>query len=188
MNAIVQPPIAGEVLGEARNGEDILAVWRAAKERIGLSNAHCDELANFIGGHTDKILGPTGAKNFGPLSFTSLNWTLAIKWVAVLDLEQIKVMEQYWEDRQRDASNVRREPNRISKKLIERAKPHVLKGFSEMGNAARQALLPSEQRIKIAKKAARKSSRLKGLTPEQRKAIAKKAAAARWSKREMVTA
>lgn len=155
MNAIVQPPIAGEVLGEARNGEDMLAVWRTAKERIGLSNAHCDELANFIGGHTDKILGPTGAKNFGPLSFTSLNWTLAIKWVAVLDLEQIKVMEQYWEDRQRDASNVRVEPNRISKKLIERAKPHVLKDSAKHANACRNAVLTREQRTAIARKAAK---------------------------------
>jgi hypothetical protein len=122
---------AGQVLGEARNSAEMIDIWRATKEKIGLSNCHCDELANFIGGHCDKILGPSGSKNFGPLSFTALNWTFAIKWVAVVDAEQLAIMEQYWEDRQRDASNVRTEPNRVSKKIIERAKPIILKEFGE---------------------------------------------------------
>jgi hypothetical protein len=144
-----------QVLGEARNGEDMLAVFRATKERLGLANRHCDELANFTEGQTDKILGPSGSKNFGPLTFTALNWMLAVKWIAVLDLDQAKVMEQYWEDRQRDASNVRPEPNRVSKKLIERAKPHVLKDFAQLGVVARINMLTGEQRTAIARKAAK---------------------------------
>ena len=121
----------GQVLGEARNSAEMIDIWRATKDKIGLSNAHCDELANFIHGHCDKILGPSGSKNFGPLSFTALNWTMAIRWVAVVDADQLAIMEQYWEDRQRDASNVRVEPNRVSKKILERAKPIILKEFGE---------------------------------------------------------
>lgn len=122
---------AGRVLGEARNSNEMLEIWRAKRERIGLSNEHCDELANFTLGQTDKILGPTRIKNFGSLTFTGFNWTLAIKWVAVVDADQIAVMEQYWKDRQRQISHVRPEPSRISKKILERAKPIALKEFGE---------------------------------------------------------
>jgi hypothetical protein len=156
-----QGDIGMQVLGEARNGEDMLAVFRATKEKIGLSNRHCDELANFTEGQTDKILGPTGSKNFGPLTFTALNWMLGIKWVAVIDLEQVKVMEQYWEDRQRDASNVRPEPNRVSKKLLERAKPHVLKACGAAGGKARAAKLSARQLSEIGRKGARMRLRKK---------------------------
>jgi hypothetical protein len=39
--------------------------------------------------------------------------------------------------------------------LIARAKPHVLRDLSRVGNAARNAMLPGEHRSKIARKAAR---------------------------------
>jgi hypothetical protein len=121
---------AGDVLGEARNSDEMLAIWRATRERIGLSNAHCDELANFTLGQTDKCLGPTGTKKFGPLIFTGFNWTFAIKWVAVVDADQLQIVEQYWKDRQRQVTHVR-PTSRISKALLERARPIVLKEFGE---------------------------------------------------------
>jgi hypothetical protein len=122
---------AGQVLGEARNSDEMLEIWRTTRERIGLSNAHCDELANFTLGQTDKILGPSETKNFGPLTFTGFNWTFAIKWVAVVDADQLQIMEQYWKDRQRQVTHVRPVPNRVSKKILERAKPIVLKELGE---------------------------------------------------------
>jgi hypothetical protein len=122
---------AGEVLGEARNSDEMLAIWRATRERIGLSNAHCDELANFADGQVDKILGPTGVKSFGPKTFSGLNWMFAIKWICVVDAEQLAIMEQYWRDRQRQISHVRPTPSRISKAVLARAKPIVLRELGE---------------------------------------------------------
>lgn len=151
--SLVLPPC--QLLGIARNGDDAVAIFRATKERIGLSNRHCDELAGFIEGHIDKLLGPTGAKKFGPYTFTAMNHIFAIKWIAVVDIDQAKVMEQYWEDRQRDASNVRAEPNRVSKKLIERAKPHVLKANGAAGGKARAAKLSARQLSEIGRKGGR---------------------------------
>jgi len=132
MNApICSLPEGQMILGEARNSDEMLEIWRARKAAVGLSNFNFDELANLAKGHCDKLFGPTGSKQFGPLSFTSSNWTLAIKWVAVVDHEHAKHMEEYWRDRQRDISNVRIEPNRVSKQIIARAKPIVLKELGE---------------------------------------------------------
>ena len=142
----------GQVLGEARNSDEVLAIWRAVKELRQLSNMDFDELANMGKGQIDKIIGPTGSRNFGPKVWTAINWTLAIKWIAVVDLEQARIMEQHWEDRQRDLSNVRPEPARVSKQIIERAKPHVFKASGALGGMVRSHLLTPKQRSEIARK------------------------------------
>src|SRR5260370_6276266 len=114
MNALCSLPEGQMILGEAINSDEMLAIWRERKATVGLSNFDFDELANFAKGHVDKLLGPTGSKAFGPLSFTSMNWVLAVRWVAVVDHEHAKHMEQYWSDRHRDISHVRLEPARVS--------------------------------------------------------------------------
>jgi hypothetical protein len=131
MNAQFRSLQGQMILGEARNSEEMLEIWRARKTTVGLSNRTFDELANFGAGHVDKILGPTGSKSFGPVSFSKLNWALAVKWIAVVDLEHAEFMAAHWADRQRDVCNVRIEPNRVSKQIIERARPIVLKQFGE---------------------------------------------------------
>jgi hypothetical protein len=60
--------------------DEMLEIWRTTRERVGLSNAHCDELANFTLGQTDKVLGPAGTKNFGPLTFTASIGRSRSKW------------------------------------------------------------------------------------------------------------
>jgi hypothetical protein len=76
-----------------------------------------------------------------------------------IDLDAAKRMEAVWEGRERPLY-----PNakvkRISKKLIERAKPHVLQGLAKCGNQARNAMLTGEHRSKLARKAARKRWRI----------------------------
>lgn len=126
---------AGDVLGEARNSDDMLEIWRAAKAKIGLSNKDFDELANLGDGHVDKLLGPTGAKGFGPKAFTAVNWTMALKWVCVVDADQLAVVEHYWRDRQRQVGHVR-ESSRVSKQILARAKPIILKEIGEKLAAA----------------------------------------------------
>jgi hypothetical protein len=121
MNAPIRSLPEGQILGEARNSDEMLEIWRAHKARIGLSDKDFDELANLATGHIGKVLGPTGVKNFGNKTFTAINWTLAIKWIAVPDVDHAAFMAPHWADRQRDVSNVRLEPNRVGKQIIARA-------------------------------------------------------------------
>jgi hypothetical protein len=114
-----------------RTQYDVVEALRVAKEMRGLSNAHLDELANLAAGHTDKVLGPSGAKNLGPISFSAICWALAVKFEMVVDVEQAALMAEYWKDRQREVRNVRVDAQPPSKKIIERAKPHVLRSLCD---------------------------------------------------------
>jgi hypothetical protein len=140
-------------LATVTNYESMVEAFRAAKDLRGLSNAHCDELANLAAGHTDAILGPTGRKNFGPLSFNAFCWAFAVKFVMVIDPEREKEMQEYWADRQRECSHVRLSASRISRILIERAKPAIYRAQMAAARAARNQKLSPEQRSAIARKA-----------------------------------
>lgn len=146
----------GEVIATVRDANDMVDAFRKAKDMLRLTNAHCDELACMIDGHTDKVLGPSRQKEIGPVTFSKLCWLFAVKFEMVIDLEQMKVMAEHWEDRQRKRPLF---PDgkvaRISKKLMEQAKPMVLKEMSALGNAARTAMLPAKHRSAIASKAAK---------------------------------
>jgi hypothetical protein len=157
------------------NYESMVEAFRAAKDLRGLSNAHCDELANLAAGHTDAILGPTGRKNFGPLSFNAFCWAFAVKFVMVPDPDREKEMAEYWADRQRECSHVRATSTRVSKIIIERAKPHIL---SAMGRAG--GLKTSSQPSASLRNAKAGKSRMRKLSKKERSALARMGAAARW--------
>lgn len=172
-----------EQLATVTNYESMVEAFRAAKDLRGLSNAHCDELANLAAGHTDAILGPTGRKNFGPLSFNAFCWAFAVKFVMVIDPEREKEMSEYWADRQRECSHVRVTSTRVSKILIERAKPYVIR---EMGRAGglKTASLPGayQARQKGGK------SRMRKLSKKERTALARMGGMARAARRRKSTA
>jgi hypothetical protein len=174
----------GEVIATVRDSRDMVEAFRKAKDMLRLTNAHCDELAAMVEGHTDKVLGPSAQKEIGPLTFSKLCWLFAVKFEMVIDLEQMKVMAEHWEDRQRKRPLF---PDgkvaRISKKILEQAKPLVYRDCGAAGGRVRAALLTPKQRTKIARNAARKSGRLKGLSPERRVEIARAAGLASAAKR-----
>lgn len=144
----------GEVVAVVRRHQDIVEVWRVMKERLGLTNEFCDDVGGLTKGHTDKLLGPSESKKWGPTTFDLFCEMFAIEFRVHIDLDAVKRMEAVWEGRERPLY-----PNaqvkRISKKLIERAKPHVLKANCKRANEARNAMLSCEHRSKIARKAAR---------------------------------
>jgi multidrug efflux pump subunit AcrB len=181
MNATVRTialPSASEPIAvDLRNLEDVAEAFSKIRQMLGLSNGHCDELAGFTIGHTDKLLGPTHAKNLGPLTFAGFCWMFAVKFQMVVDVDQAAVMAEYWADRQRDASNVRLESNRVSQKIIDRAKPHVIKGFAKSGNANFRSKLASELRKKFAAKGGR--ARMRKVTKAERSAMNRKGWATR---------
>lgn len=160
-----------------RSYDDLVAAFRAIKERLGLTNAACDRLANIGEGATDKALGPSQAKNMGPLTFNAFCWLFAVQFEMRIDPEQVRVMEQHWENSEAPRWFPKEKMNRrISRDLVERAKPLVLKDFAHVGNAARNAMLTGEHKSKLARKAAkarwRKRRREKRLKAAQRAPVA----------------
>lgn len=137
-------------IATVRSQDDLIEAFRAIKDHLGLSNAWCDDIGGFTRGQTDKVLGPTRAKGLSPMLLETFCSLFAVRLEMVVDLDQAKVMEARWEGR--DSSNVRLESGRVSKKLLERAKPHVLKDCGAAGGKARAIVLSPKQRSDIARK------------------------------------
>lgn len=145
-----------EIIATVRSYEDMVEAFRAIKARLGLTNAVCDRLANLGDGATDKALGPTQAKNIGPLTFNAFCWLFAVQFEMRIDMDQVRIMEQHWENHEAPRWFPPAKMNkRVSKELVERAKPHVLKDFAKQANECRNTMLSGEHRSKIARKAAR---------------------------------
>jgi hypothetical protein len=144
----------GDVIAVVRTLQDAVDVFRLMKERLGLTNEFIDDVGGLTKGHADKILGPSEEKRLGYDTFALLTALTAVEFRVHIDMDAIKRMEAVWEKRERPLY-----PNakvkRISKKLIERAKPHVLQDFARLGVAGRMTVLTGEQRSAIARKAAR---------------------------------
>lgn len=144
----------GKAIAVVRRHQDIAEVFRLMKDSLGLTNEFIDDVGGLTKGHADKLLGPSEAKNWGPTTFDLFCEMFAIEFRVHVDIEAAKRMQAVWEGRERPLFP-HAKVTRISKKLIERAKPHVLQDLSKLGNAARNAMLPGEHRSKIARKAAR---------------------------------
>lgn len=151
---------AGEVMAVVRKHADMIEVFRMMKERLQLTNEFCDDVGGLTKGHTDKILGPTEAKNIGPVTFDLFCEMFAVEFHVKIDLDAAKRMQAVWEGRERPLyPNAR--VKRISKKLIERAKPFVFRENGRIGG-----MVTAHMR-----------------TPAQRSESARKAAKSRWRKR-----
>lgn len=182
MNAPIHiPPMAGETVATITSYPELIEAFRIVKARLGLSNKWVDGTCDFADGVTDKLLGPSQSKSIGPLAFSMLCQVFAVKFRMEIDLDAVRKMESFWE--MREEGKVAVPETRISKKLVGRAKPHVLRANAALGGLKRAALLTSKQRCRIAKNAARKSPRLNGLTPQRRSEIARKAGLASAAKR-----
>jgi hypothetical protein len=173
------PPNPTELIGTVRTLQDAVEVFRLMKDRLGLTYEFIDDVSGLTKGHADKVLSRTEIKRLGYDSFAVFAKLFALEFRVYVDMESVKEMEAVWEGRKRPLFP-NGKPGRVSKKLIELAKPHVFRAMGKKSAAARMLCSTVQQRIKIAKKAGRKSSRLSKLTPERRKTIAKKAAEARW--------
>jgi hypothetical protein len=158
MNVPLVIPATADVIATVRSSEDMVDALRAIKTLLGLSNEFCDQIGGLSSGHTDKILGPTRAKNLGPMTFDLFCELFAVEFRMHINIDAAKRMAERWEGR--EMRNVRIEPNRVSKVLLQRAKSHVLKASGQIGGMVRNEML----------------------TPKHRKDIASKAAKARWRK------
>lgn len=131
----------------------MIDAMRTIKNYLELSNSAVDTLCGFTPGHTDKLLGPTNSKRFSALSWNALIWCLASTCTITIDIEKAKAMADHWE--KRDASRYRPNASVISKVILKRAKPLILKAQTHNARMARAMGTPPEKRSKIARKAAR---------------------------------
>jgi hypothetical protein len=60
------------MLGTFADDQSFVALRRASKEQLGLSNLVLDELADLADGHSDKLLLPTETRGIGRATFTLL--------------------------------------------------------------------------------------------------------------------
>jgi hypothetical protein len=161
-------------LAIARQYQDITEVFRARRIELGLSYAFIDAAAGFSEGHAEAMLGPSAKKGWGQATFFMLCDVLAVEFHAHIDIEAAKRMEWKWEKRR--ASYVR-ETARVSKKLLNLAKPLIIR---EMGRAG--GLKSSSQpSAKLRNRKAGKS-RMRKMTKAQRSALSKVANTTRWAK------
>lgn len=149
------PPIAGRVLGIAKCHDDVVDLWRARKDELGLSDAFFDELSGLAVGQGAKIMGPSRVKSFGKLVFDIFNQTLAVKFVMVEDVEAAMAMEGRW---QRRMDKFIRRTHPVSASVVARAKPAIYAALSRAGVEGRKKMHPAK-RAEIARKAGRASGR-----------------------------
>jgi hypothetical protein len=111
---------------------DLLGDVRIAR---GLSCEHLDHLIGLTKGHTNKILSPRREKGLSPAVLDGFLTSLAIRLTVVEDPEALARMQGRWEHR--DETNVRKRGWRVSRRLLNRARPVVLQELIDAATAAR---------------------------------------------------
>lgn len=145
--------VGGELIATIRRHQDIVEVFRTMKGRLGLTNEFIDNAGGLTKGHTDKMLGPSETKSWGPTTFDLFCEIFAIEFRVCVDMGAVKRMEAVWEGRKRAVELS--DNSRISVKLIEKAKPHVFKHAGHIGGIVRCHMLTPKQRSDIARKGAK---------------------------------
>lgn len=132
--------------------EDLVDYIRARKDDLGLSNAFVDEFCGMTPGYCDKLLGPSGTKGLSRFTLDYFFAALAFELVPRPNAEQEAMMRPRWEGREKSQVRV---PRRVSKAIMERARPMLLAILAKSGGLKRAACLPGKRRSEIARKAAR---------------------------------
>ncbi len=155
LHGAVRSMLNDQVIGEAIDHDELVAVLRQRKADLQLSDAMVDELAGLASGHTGKLLGPAPVKTLGHVSLSALLSVLALRLVVVEDPEQAARIGKRW---QRKAAHMAH-PASYS---LAQARPIVL--------------------ARGARKAAK--ARWKGISADERKAVSARLHAAKVSKQE----
>jgi hypothetical protein len=110
-------------LEPATSFDELIDALGEMRVKRKLSYANLDELVGLTRGHSEKILGPARVRGLSPVIFDALLPALGIRLAVIEDPEAIAAMARRWEPR--DESNVRNS-QRISRRLLDRARPFVL--------------------------------------------------------------
>jgi hypothetical protein len=154
------------IVGEAVDHDGLVAVLRARKDALQLSDKFVDQLAGLADGHTGKILGRTPVRTLGSASLTGLLGALGVKLIVVEDAEQSARIGRRWE--KRTATHAGRPHPRVGKEAYKAAMPLVMSEWSRKANAARWGRATPEHRAAVvaALNAARAAKRNRPRTTE----------------------
>ncbi len=160
MNKHVAPkaivvPDPGEVIATVRTLQDAVEVFRLMKDRLGLTYKFIDEVSGLTKGHADKVLSRTAQKRLGYDTFAVFCELFGVMFEVKVDMDAVKRMEMVWEGRMRPLYAPDAKPGRVSKKLIEMAKPHVIKDLAKAGGTASGALRAGSQGSEVMRKLAK---------------------------------
>lgn len=158
--------------------DDLVEALRAIKAKLELSNDFVDAVGGLTRGHTDKVLGPTRAKNISPMTLDTFLEVFAVELHMVVNLDAVKRMEARWE--QITPDRIRLTANRISVKLLARANPIIMRENGRKGGIARVC----QQGASLADNCRRAGrARMRKLTKKERSALARKGGIAKAAKR-----
>ena len=152
---MIGPP---EVIFDARCCADLVDAFRARKEALGLSNEAIEHLIPLTAGHCDKVIGLSGTRGLSQLTIDGMLLSLGLKLLVAIDPEQVARMAPRWANMGHRQTKQVRPPARISKMLLSRARPYVIR------EAARKAA----------------SVRWRGISPELRSRLMREVSLARW--------
>ena len=134
------------------DAEGLIEALRARKNELELANSAVDELGGLCAGHADKVLGPSRTKGLTAMTLDTLLGVLALKLVVIEDPEAAARMVDRWGIRSK--AHVRANAHRVSKKVLESARPVIFRELSAKATEGRKAI-PAEKRSAIARQAAR---------------------------------
>jgi hypothetical protein len=149
-------------IGTFHDYQSFVALLRARKAELGLSDLALDDAAGLTGGHSGKLLGPAQVKGIGRQTLTALLDALGLSGTLYADPAKVARIAGQWERRHENYAHTN---GHIGRAAIARARPAVLRD--------------------LARRAA--SKRWAGSTPEQRRATVEKLNAARAAKRRART-
>ena len=144
-----------------RRHQQFAEIFRARKTELGLTNDFIDHVGGLVSGHADKLLGPSETRHWGALTFDLFCELFALEFHVYIDSAAAERMKDIWEGRHRvlgiEANS------RISRKLIEKAKPFVIQEMGRAGGKAswakRSGPLAAEEMRKLGRKSGRKRRR-----------------------------
>ena len=140
------------VIGVATSHDELVGMFRARKDALGLSNELLDHLIPLTSGHTDKILGPCQVKGLSRISLDGMLSALGLQLLVAIDSVQSARMQPRWQSR--DARAVR-QPARLAAAILKRARPLVLSQLASKGGGARWKRVSPEARSALMRAAAR---------------------------------
>lgn len=166
-----------EPIATIRSYPELVEAFRMVKAMRRLSNKWCDDTCELQDGYTDKVLGPTGSRGISPILFSMFCQIFAVKFIMEVDVEAAAKMQAHWEER--SEGKVAFPESRMSKALLAKAKPLVIREIGRIGGIKRASQLSAKHaRQKGGKR------RMRKLSKKERVALARMASCARWNRKE----
>lgn len=134
-----------DIIGEATNHDELIAVLRSRKAALELTDALLDHLTGLPDGYCNKLLGPAPVKALGGLSLSSLLGALALKLVVIVDEQQIAHIGKRWKPKAKNRAHP-------ATYTLGQARPVIMARLGEKGRRVRWGKLTPEQRSEFGRR------------------------------------